>query len=373
MTTKENHHKHPPMVKPSIGYYHRCEWGIYGTACDKVKELYEQLAVGLREEASVAYVDADHGDPSNNCSIQVGIKRFHTPDRAYWNEYDDKVCLTSADAVIVNGNHYPAHRQIVVIDPKKKDSLFKRINQLTRVDLVLYLRDKESVYDFVQERIHDQTILLHIEDHEGICKYINDKITSARPSLKALVLAGGKSLRMGKDKSQMNYHGKSQQLHVADMCKSLGLDTYISKSFRAEEASIDGYEVIKDRIIDMGPFGGIWSAMMKDPDSAWMVVACDLPFLDQQLLIHLIHSRDPRYVATAFKGKTKDFPEPLITIYEPKAFQKFLQFLSLGFSCPRKVLINSDIKTVLLEDEQAIINVNTQEDHQNVIERINNK
>jgi molybdenum cofactor guanylyltransferase len=52
------------------------------------------------------------------------------------------------------------------------------------------------------------------------------------------------------------------------------------------------------------------------------------------------------------------FPEPLITIWEPRAYPLLLQFLSQGYSCPRKVLINSDVELLQVPDVQAIQNVN---------------
>ena len=70
-------------------------------------------------------------------------------------------------------------------------------------------------------------------------------------------------------------------------------------------------------------------------------------------------------MATAVKGKKKEFPEPLVTIWEPKAYPIMLQFLAQGISCPRKVLINSDVK-LLETDDVYIYNVNTPEEFDSV-------
>jgi len=79
-------------------------------------------------------------------------------------------------------------------------------------------------------------------------------------------------------------------------------------------------------------------------------------------LQQLIAQRDPSKIATAFYNSDTDFPEPLITIWEPKSYPILLHFLSLGYSCPRKVLINSDVKVVRLMDESVLVNVNTEEE-----------
>ena len=68
-------------------------------------------------------------------------------------------------------------------------------------------------------------------------------------------------------------------------------------------------------------------------------------------------------MATALKGKGKQFLEPLITIWEPKAYPIMLSYLAQGYSCPRKVLINSDVEIIEVED--AIIrNINTPEEYE---------
>ena len=74
-------------------------------------------------------------------------------------------------------------------------------------------------------------------------------------------------------------------------------------------------------------------------------------------------------MATAIKGKTKEFVEPLITIYEPKAYPILLSYLAQGYSCPRKVLINSDVEIVEVDDD-LIRNVNTPEEYQQAIEEL---
>jgi molybdopterin-guanine dinucleotide biosynthesis protein A len=76
----------------------------------------------------------------------------------------------------------------------------------------------------------------------------------------------------------------------------------------------------------------------------------------------LLEKRNPAKVATAIKGKGKQFPEPLITIYEPKAYPVLLQYLAQGYSCPRKMLINSEVEIVEVDDE-LIRNINTPEEY----------
>ena len=373
MITREKHEKHPPLKKPSIGFYHRNEWAIYGSKCDKIKSFYQQLSEVLSPSFRLGYVDADHGIENSYSNLQIGIKHFYHEAPVKWNEYDDKFGTLHFDGVIVNGNHYPAARQIVIIDKEKKDSLYRRVDQLNDIRILVLSKNESEIFDFLRSRINPETKILRITEINKIAEVIRDSIESNIPELKALILAGGKSKRMGKDKSLISYHDKPQQIHLAEMCRSLNFKTFISKAADYSENNIQGFPVIRDRLIDMGPFGAIISAMMFDPDAAWLVVACDLPFLNKTFLQRLIKQRDARLLATAAIGKQKDFPEPLVTIYEPDIYLRMLKFMALGYSCPRKVLINSDIKLVEIDQERIIENVNTLKESDAALDLIKNK
>ena len=94
----------------------------------------------------------------------------------------------------------------------------------------------------------------------------------------------------------------------------------VTERSRSKGEKSQNQNEIEDTFFNLGPFGGICSAFQKDPNSAWMVLAIDLPFVNEDLVKLLLEKRNPSKVATAIKGKGKQFPEPLITIYEPKAY-----------------------------------------------------
>ena len=60
----------------------------------------------------------------------------------------------------------------------------------------------------------------------------------------------------------------------------------------------------------------------------------------------------------------------MITIYEPKSYSILLQYLAQGYSCPRKMLINSDVEIVEVEDN-LIRNINTPEEYEAAIKQLN--
>ena len=101
-----------------------------------------------------------------------------------------------------------------------------------------------------------------------------------------------------------------------------------------------------------------------------MTLPCDTPFIDEELLNQLISNRNPSKLATCFHNPETKFPEPLITIWEPRAYPVLLQFLSMGYSCPRKVLINSDIEELTLEQPDKLFNANNMEEYEWVKEKL---
>jgi molybdopterin-guanine dinucleotide biosynthesis protein A len=118
----------------------------------------------------------------------------------------------------------------------------------------------------------------------------------------------------------------------------------------------------------LGPFGAILSAFQADPNAAWLIIACDLPFVDKSALSQLISSRNSSKIGTAFYNEVTHFPDPLFTIYEPKAYATMLQFLALGYACPRKVLINADTEIIQPENSRILQNVNTPEERKAIID-----
>jgi molybdenum cofactor guanylyltransferase len=178
--------------------------------------------------------------------------------------------------------------------------------------------------------------------------------------LYGLVLAGGRSTRMGRDKAALEYHGRSQLQRAHDLLEKLVTRAFVSvRPDQTRDPLRARFAQIVDHGDAEGPAAGIRAAQEAHPHAAWLVLACDLPWLDVATLQHLIARRDPARVATAFRSRHDGLPEPLCAIYEPSAATALREFLATGRNCPRKLLINSD--TLLLDQPgtKALDNVNT--------------
>ena len=179
--------------------------------------------------------------------------------------------------------------------------------------------------------------------------------------LYGLVLAGGRSSRMGRDKAALEFNGRTQLARAFDLLSPLAARCFVSVR---EDQRNDRLRAGYPQIVDLpdappGPAGGILAAQRAHPGVAWLVVACDLPLLDAATLQHLIARRDPARDATAFRSTHDGLPEPLCAIWEPASTARLSEALQAGRNCPRKVLIQSD--TLLLDSprKDSLDNVNT--------------
>ena len=96
------------------------------------------------------------------------------------------------------------------------------------------------------------------------------------------------------------------------------------------------------------------------PDSAWLITACDLPLLTTETITELLSQRDPSKIATAFRLAQNDYPEPLMTIWEPAA-AKLRQFLTKGNKRLIDFLKQSEVKIIRPSDPGALFNMNDPE------------
>ena len=169
---------------------------------------------------------------------------------------------------------------------------------------------------------------------------------------------------MNQDKGLIDYHGINQRQWTKEL-----LETVCDKVFysiRHDQKDQFSDSVITDKFIELGPYGAILSAFQTHPNKAWLVMACDLPLVKETNIHTLIENRDTAKFGTAYLNLETNFPDPLMTIWEPKSYPKLLQLLSLGYSSPQKALMNSDIKLVKAQNTEFLKNVNTPKEYEEV-------
>jgi molybdenum cofactor guanylyltransferase len=184
------------------------------------------------------------------------------------------------------------------------------------------------------------------------------------PALYGLVLAGGRSRRMQRDKASLEYRGTPQLVRAMDLLRAFVAQAFVSvRTDQGNDATRAPYQTITDVIPDLGPIGGIHAALHAYPHHAWLVLACDLPFLDAATLQYLIEHRAPSRLATAYRSSSDGKPEPLCAIFEPAARARIEQQITHGRPCPRAFLSQVDVELLDLPNARALDNVNTVEEY----------
>lgn len=362
------HQKHANIQKPKGGRFHRNEFGFIGAPCGIIQELTSKLVDEL-SEYRVGYVDADHGSDGGEKKFErqytdkIGYHQINFDDSNI--EYSFRGLFNDADLTLINGNHFLAEKQIVLINRKKRESLEKKLDRLTDVKLFVLDEGESEIHDYLQSEYEDVPTV-SINNVSDLAKVIRGDVQ--KPLIKGLVLAGGQSMRMGEDKGSISYHGKPQREFTADLLSDFCEEVYLS--LREDDGSTP-YPVITDKFVGLGPYGGILSAFQQDPNAAWMVLATDTPLLDETTVQQLVENRNPSKMATCFHNSETNFPEPLITLWEPRAYPRLLAFLSQGYSCPRKALINSEIEELQLARPEVLKNANTPEEREELMGMIN--
>ena len=165
---------------------------------------------------------------------------------------------------------------------------------------------------------------------------------------------------MGRDKATLTYHGRTQLEWTFELLSELCTATFVSvRPDQRDEPTRAAYPQIVDLQPGTGPIAGISAALQLHPKAAWLVVACDLPFITREILQHLIEQRDPQAPATAYRSSHDQLPEPLCAVWEPSAREGLLAYVAQGKQCPRKFLINSKTHLLDLPNASALDNINT--------------
>ncbi|MCU0339608.1 MAG: NTP transferase domain-containing protein [Spirosomaceae bacterium] len=178
--------------------------------------------------------------------------------------------------------------------------------------------------------------------------------------MNGLVLIGGRSTRMGADKSLLCYHQKPQWQHTKTLLEDCCERVYVCG--RAEQYLVD-FE--NNWLLDSyatGPLGGILTAFEHDATRPWLVMACDMPFVTHETLTFLQQHRDPTRTATAFQNPITHLPEPLLTIWEPAAFALLKQAHDTGRKSPMYLLKQADVQLLSCPQPRWLQSLNSPEE-----------
>lgn len=185
------------------------------------------------------------------------------------------------------------------------------------------------------------------------------------PALHGLVLSGGASTRMGKDKALLDRHGEPQLQATFRLLSGQVQSCFVSlRNDQRDEPVRAALPGIVDENEGAGPAAGLLAAHAAYPQAAWLVLACDLPQLQASTLEALIRARDGIHAAIAYRGTVDGLPEPLCAVWEPAALAGLSHQAQAGRYGLREALRSADTLLLPAPGGGELDNINTPQERQ---------
>lgn len=177
-------------------------------------------------------------------------------------------------------------------------------------------------------------------------------------NLTGIILAGGKSSRMGTDKGMLNFEGKPFISYSIEALKPLVNDIIIVSN--DSKYDIFNLNRVNDTFENAGPLAGLHSGLIHSSTEDNLVLSCDIPMINSEVMHKIVDEIDKDYDSIQVESNGKSMP--LIAAYKKRCASKCLTLLNQGERRLRIAVKQFKTKTILLEKhlEHCTINVNTQ-------------
>lgn len=172
-----------------------------------------------------------------------------------------------------------------------------------------------------------------------------------------IILAGGKSSRMGTDKGFLTLNGKLFMQHCMDALKTLVDETIIVSN--NTDYDVFGLKRIEDTIENAGPLAGLYTGLKHSKTDYNLVLSCDVPLINSKVLNKLINAIDDRSEVIQIESLGKTMP--LIALYKKHCEHKFLELLNQGERRLQYAVSQLQTKNIVLNADETIFvkNINT--------------
>jgi len=175
----------------------------------------------------------------------------------------------------------------------------------------------------------------------------------------AIILAGGKSSRMGQDKGLMFLDEKPMVQYIIDTVKPLVQEIIISSNNKEYEQF--GYPVFQDLIKSKGPLAGIYTGLNHSKSDKNIVISCDVPYVSKELINLLIEQSEGSQITIPEKeGKTHQ----LIGVFSKSCSESFKNAIENNELKAKTVFekLNLNIVDANQFENKIFTNINTKDD-----------
>ncbi|MCB4807093.1 molybdenum cofactor guanylyltransferase [Tamlana sp. 62-3] len=184
-----------------------------------------------------------------------------------------------------------------------------------------------------------------------------------------IVLAGGKSSRMGTDKGFLKLNNKYFVSHSIDALKPLVSETLIVSDNK--DYDVFKCQRVEDTIKNSGPVAGIYSGLAASKTKWNLILSCDIPLIKTEILQKLLNEIPNDFDAVLTKSNNRLMP--LIGLYKKSCRNTFKNALQNNEKRLQMVLKSLKTKQIVLKnnEQQTTTNINTPNEF-NAIKNANN-
>ncbi len=179
-----------------------------------------------------------------------------------------------------------------------------------------------------------------------------------------ILLAGGKSKRMGREKGTLEIGKRKLFEYPLGVLETICDEILISSC--SDPVPITGYRVVCDEIKGIGPMGGIYTCLSQSKTDLNIVLSYDMPLVRENLLRHLVEQSQGWDVVIPALHAEK--PEPLCALYRKSALGVFQDLINKKQYAVHQVIPAARSKVLLIGEEMPFfhpdlfLNINRQKD-----------
>ena len=185
-------------------------------------------------------------------------------------------------------------------------------------------------------------------------------------NISGIILSGGKSLRMGKNKAFIEIDGISMIDRTIHLFKKIFNEILVITNDREQFLHIDHAKIYNDLIPFKGALGGLYTGLFYSSYEYSFCVACDMPFLNESLIKYLISRLNGEDIIVP---KTKEGLEPLHALYSKRCLSTIKEMIDSGKSRIIDIYPLLNVKVIeenefiaLDPEKKSFLNINTPEE-----------
>ena len=182
----------------------------------------------------------------------------------------------------------------------------------------------------------------------------------SKNNITGIILAGGKSSRMGTEKGLIIYKNKPFVEHIIEAMSPLVDNIIIISNNKAYESF--GFKCYEDLIKNTGPLAGIYTGLRYSKTENNLIVSCDVPLINTFILQKLTDQKNDTSEVIQLQCQGENMP--LIALYKKCCEMIFLKELVKNQRKVQKALKKCNVKTIIIDEtlKKVATNINTQKD-----------